>query len=83
MVRGVRFEYTSAQKQWITSAIASPPPWRASPGWKQISDLDDDIVEAMWLELNLLQTKHILLGTVYRPSDSKAEYLSRIDSLFQ
>ena len=23
---GVRFEYTSAQKQWITSAIASP--WR-------------------------------------------------------
>ena len=27
---GVRFEYTSAQKQWITSAIASPPPWRAS-----------------------------------------------------
>ena len=50
---------------------------------KQISDLDDDIVEAMWLELNLPQTKPILLGTVYRPPDSKAEYLSRIDSLFQ
>ena len=28
---------------------------------KQISDLDDDIVEAMWLELNLPQTKPILL----------------------
>ena len=50
---------------------------------KQISDLDDDIVEAMWLELNLPQTKPILLGAVYRPPDSKAEYLSRIDSLFQ
>ena len=51
--------------------------------YKQINNFDDDLIEALWVELNLPQTKPILLGTVYRPPDSKAAYLSRIDSLFQ
>ena len=48
-----------------------------------VSNFENDIVEALWVEINLPQTKPILVGTVYRAPDSKAEYLAKIDSLFQ
>ena len=40
-------------------------------------------IEALWIELNLPHTKPILVGTVYRPPDSKVEYLDNLDSIFQ
>ena len=59
---GVRFEYTSAQKQWITSAIASPPPWRASaviaqsiPAtllvfiWRMASNVSSGVGGCIWI----------------------------------
>ena len=48
-----------------------------------VSNFDNDIVEALWVEINLPQTKPILVGTVYRAPDSKVECLAKIDSLFQ
>ena len=50
---------------------------------KSTNRFDDELVEAMWIEINLPQTKPILLGTVYRAPDSKADYLSRLDNVFQ
>ena len=47
------------------------------------SDLYNDNVEALWIEINLPQTKPLLLGTVYRAPDSKAEYIDKLDFLFQ
>ena len=40
------------------------------------SGLQDNFVEALWLEINLPNTKPLLLCTVYRASNSKAEYIS-------
>ena len=51
--------------------------------FKEKSDLQRTDVEALWIELNLLFSKPILLGTVYRPPDSKAEYNDKLDTLFQ
>ena len=51
--------------------------------FKEKSDLQCTDVEALWIELNLPFSKPILLGTVYRPPDSKAEYNDKLDILFQ
>ena len=51
--------------------------------FKEISDLRDNDVEALWIQINLPHTKPILLGTVYRPPNAKAEYLCKLDSIFQ
>jgi exonuclease III len=40
-------------------------------------------VEALWIEVNLPHTKPILIGTVYRQPDSKADYLENLDVIFQ
>ena len=41
--------------------------------FREKSDLYDDNIEALWIEINLPQTKPLLLGTVYRAPDSKAD----------
>ena len=51
--------------------------------FKEKSDLQNTDVESLWIELNLPFSKPILLGTVYRPPDSKAEYNDKLDILFQ
>ena len=51
--------------------------------FKENSYLFDDNVEALWVEINLPNTKPILLGTVYRPPDSRATYLDKLDLVFQ
>ena len=50
--------------------------------YKEVSSFDVDI-EALWIEVNLPHTKTILLGTVYRPPNENAEYLSKLDYMFQ
>ena len=47
------------------------------------SDLYNDNVEALWININLPQTKPLLLGTVKRAPDYKAEYIDKLDFLFQ
>jgi len=51
--------------------------------YKIISKFNDDLVEALWVEINLPQTPSILTCGVYRKPDSRAEYLTRLNSLFQ
>jgi len=50
---------------------------------KQNVDIYDSDVEALFLEVNLPNTKPIAIGTVYRPPDSTVEYIDKIDNLFQ
>ena len=53
--------------------------------YKDRSDLQTSTcnVEALWIEITLPRTKPILLGTVYRPPDSKADYIKNLDLIFQ
>ena len=53
--------------------------------YKERSDLQTSTcnVEALWIEITLPHTKPILLGTVYRPPDSKADYIENLDLIFQ
>ena len=52
--------------------------------YKERSDLQPSTcdVEVLWIEIALPHTKPIL-GTVYRPPDSKAEYIENFDLIFQ
>ncbi len=50
---------------------------------KIVSKYDDDLVEALWVEINLPQTKPILLGTIYRTPSSRVDYESKLDLIFQ
>ena len=40
-------------------------------------------VESLWVEVNLPHTNPILIGTVYRPPSSEADYLEHLDMIFQ
>ena len=53
--------------------------------YKDIFDLNvcTGEIETLWIEIDLPQTKPILLGNVYRPPDTKADDLCKLDSLFQ
>ena len=51
--------------------------------FKQISDIHDDEVESIFVEINLPNTKPVAVGTVYRPPDSTVDYVDKIDVLFQ
>ena len=51
--------------------------------FKENTHLFDDNVEALWVEINLPNTKPILLGTVYRPPDSRAAYFDKLNLVFQ
>jgi exonuclease III len=50
---------------------------------KELPDLNDDAVESLCIEINLPHTKPFLLCTIYRPPKANADYLSKIDDLFQ
>ena len=54
-----------------------------SLSFKQISDIHDDEVESIFVEINLPNTKPVAVGTVYRPPDSTVDYVDKIDVLFQ
>ena len=49
--------------------------------------INDDLlindVESLWVEINLPHTKPIIVGTIYRVPDAKAEYVNMIDAMFQ
>ena len=51
--------------------------------FKHNSDLNDNDIEALWVEINLPKTKPILVGTVYRPPSACVDYVDRLDSIFQ
>ena len=51
--------------------------------FKQISDIHDDEVESIFVEINLPNTKPVAVGTVYHPPDSTVDYVDKIDVLFQ
>jgi hypothetical protein len=51
--------------------------------YKEICNINVDDVEYVLIEINLPHTKPILLGTVYRAPDANADYLSKVDLLFQ
>ncbi len=51
--------------------------------FKERCDLHNDDIEALWIEITLPHTKPLLLGTVYRQPDSKADYLDKLDHIFQ
>ncbi|XP_072043447.1 uncharacterized protein [Amphiura filiformis] len=51
--------------------------------FKEKSNLHDDSIEALWIEINLPHTKPLLLGTVYRVPNSKVDYIDKLDQVFQ
>ena len=51
--------------------------------FKEISEFKNNGTEALWIEVNLPHTKPLLIGTVYRPPNSDAEYLNQLDTAFQ
>ena len=51
--------------------------------FKQNTDIHDDEVESMFIEINLPNTKPVAIGTVYRPPDSTVDIIDKIDVLFQ
>ncbi|XP_072039376.1 polycystin-1-like protein 2 [Amphiura filiformis] len=51
--------------------------------FKEKSNLHDDNIEALWIEINLPHTKPLLLGTVYRVPNSKVDYIDKLDQVFQ
>ena len=51
--------------------------------FKEKTDLQNSDVESLWVEVNLPHTNPILIGTVYRPPSSKADYLEHLDMIFQ
>ena len=58
-------------------------PFKENLSFKQVSDIHDDEVESIFVEINLPNTKPVAVGTVYRPSDSTVDYVDKIDVLFQ
>ena len=51
--------------------------------FKQNTDIHDDEVESIFIEINLPNTKPVVVGTVYRPPDSTVDIIDKIDVLFQ
>ncbi|XP_033096710.1 GATA zinc finger domain-containing protein 15-like, partial [Anneissia japonica] len=51
--------------------------------FKEISEFKINGIEAHWIKVNLPHTKPLLIGTVYRPPNSDAEYLNQLDTVFQ
>lgn len=51
--------------------------------YKEVSNFNADNVESLWVEVKLPHSKPFLVGTVYRPPDANADYLSTLDSMFQ
>ena len=49
--------------------------------FKQNTNLLDNDIEAIWIEVNIPKTKPILIGTVYRPPDSHVDYVDKLDTI--
>ena len=56
---------------------------REDISFKQNSNIMNDDIEALWIEVNLHKTKPLLIGTVYRPPSSNVDYIHKLDSVFQ
>ena len=50
---------------------------------KQNNDLHDDDVEGIFIEINLTNTKPILVGSIYRPPDCSVDFLDNLDDVFK
>ena len=46
-----------------------------SEHYRRRVDLEDDIIEIMWLEIIYTSAKNVLIGFVYRPPNSKTNWL--------
>ena len=47
------------------------------------SDLQNNNVEGVWAELTLPHSPHILVATIYRPSDSKVEWYQYFEDMYE
>ena len=50
---------------------------------KQNDDLYDNDIEGIFIEINLTNTKPILVGSIYRPPDCTVDFLDNLDDIFK